>query len=253
MKLVEKKCPNCGGSLKFSFQDKETTCEFCGRCFEIERDDSLDEDNEEIFNASNYKLTEEQKKAAKTALGVFAAFQAIQIIPIIIFAVFFIGVVGFGIYKSGVAGNSCHDCITKFSEIDDDFIQDIHENTIKELKEEASYASFKNAVKDMQNIGMYLEISKKTFNTFYDNAIIDVYKVTYNDDKELYGAVRYKDLKKVDGKISLNFKGTVLFPSKAVGMSIYFGYDSLKDLYNNEIRPNLGKYKIVSTGDVYEG
>ena len=253
MKLVEKKCPNCGGSLKFSFEDKETKCEFCGRCFEIERDDNLADDNEEMFNASNYKLTEEQKKAAKTALGVFAAFSIVQIIPIIIFAVCIIGIVGFGIYKSEVAGNSCHDCITKFSEIDDDFISDIHENTIKELKEEASYASFQNPVKDMENIGMYLEISKKDYGTFYDNAIIDVFKVTYNDGKELYGAVRYKDLKKVDGKISLNFKGTVLFPSKASGMNIYFGYDSLKDLYNNEIRSNLGKYKVISTGDVYDG
>lgn len=253
MRLIEKKCPNCGGGLKFTFEDKETKCEYCGRCFEIERDEKIADNEDEMFNSENYALTEEQKKAAKTILGAFAAFQFASIIPVIIFAAAIIGIVGFGVYKSGVAGNPCSDCIVEFKEIDKDFIEDIHENTVKELKEEASYASFQNPVKDMKNIGMYLEISKKTINTFYDNAIIDVYKVVYNDGKELYGAVRYKDLKKVDGKISLNFKGTVLFPSKASGMNIYFGYDSLKDLYNNEIRSNLGKYKVISTGDVYDG
>jgi hypothetical protein len=250
MKLVEKKCPNCGGSLKFNYEDKETTCEFCGRSFEIERDDNIADDNDELLNANNYKLTEEQKKAATAIFGAFAAF---QIIPVIIFAVFFIGIVGFGVYKSGVIGNSCKDCITEFSQIDDDFINDMHDNTVKKLKERATFTNHKDFVKEIKNVGMYLEISKKTFNTFYDNAVIDVYLVIYKDGKECYGAVRYEDLKKVDDKISVNFDGELLFPTKMGSNAIYYGYESLKDLYNNEIRSNLEKYEIIVSGEVYNG
>ena len=248
MRLVEKKCPNCGGSLKFNYEDTETKCEFCGRCFEIERDNNITDDNDEIFNASNYKLTEEQKKAFTAVAGAFAA---TQVIPIIIFAVVFIGIVGFGIFRSGLFGNPCSNCINEFSEIDKDFVEDIHEKTEKTLREQASFTSFKDPIKSMENVGMYIEVAKKSFSTFYDNSIIDVYKITYNGDKEYYGAIRYKDLKEVDGKITLNFDGEVLFPLKSEGTDIYYGYTSLKDLYNSEIRSNLEKYKVISTGDVY--
>ena len=42
MKLIEKKCPNCGGSLEFSETDKSCKCEYCHRAFEIERAEKLD-------------------------------------------------------------------------------------------------------------------------------------------------------------------------------------------------------------------
>lgn len=38
MKLIEKKCPNCGASLEFNDTDKSCKCEYCKRTFEIERD-----------------------------------------------------------------------------------------------------------------------------------------------------------------------------------------------------------------------
>ena len=53
MKLIEKKCPNCGGSLEFSETDKSCKCEYCHRAFEIERDANLDVgDIAEQFNLS---------------------------------------------------------------------------------------------------------------------------------------------------------------------------------------------------------
>ena len=43
MKLIEKKCPNCGASLSFNENDKSCACQYCKRTFEIERDtDNLD-------------------------------------------------------------------------------------------------------------------------------------------------------------------------------------------------------------------
>ncbi len=38
MKLIEKKCPNCGASLEFNEKDKSCTCTYCHRAFEIERE-----------------------------------------------------------------------------------------------------------------------------------------------------------------------------------------------------------------------
>jgi len=38
MKLVEKKCPNCGASIKFNDDDKETVCNYCHTSFDIEKD-----------------------------------------------------------------------------------------------------------------------------------------------------------------------------------------------------------------------
>ena len=38
MRLIEKKCPNCGATLEFSENDKSCHCQYCKRSFEIERD-----------------------------------------------------------------------------------------------------------------------------------------------------------------------------------------------------------------------
>ena len=38
MRIVEKKCPNCGASLEFDENAKSCKCDYCKRTFEIERD-----------------------------------------------------------------------------------------------------------------------------------------------------------------------------------------------------------------------
>ena len=43
MKLIEKKCPNCGASLEFKDSDKNCKCSHCGSSFEIERDKSVED------------------------------------------------------------------------------------------------------------------------------------------------------------------------------------------------------------------
>ncbi len=46
MRLIEKKCPNCGATLEFNETDKSCKCSYCKRSFEIERDtDNLDKFN----------------------------------------------------------------------------------------------------------------------------------------------------------------------------------------------------------------
>lgn len=62
MKLVEKKCPNCGGSLEFSETAKSCKCEYCHRAFEIERDEEVKSDN----IAEQYNLSEVATAAASS-------------------------------------------------------------------------------------------------------------------------------------------------------------------------------------------
>ena len=38
MKLVEKKCPNCGANIEFNAENKTVTCNYCNTTFEVERD-----------------------------------------------------------------------------------------------------------------------------------------------------------------------------------------------------------------------
>ena len=56
MKLVEKKCPNCGAKLSFEKTDKEVMCKYCNQSYEIERENSLDELIEDGFDPREFVL-----------------------------------------------------------------------------------------------------------------------------------------------------------------------------------------------------
>ena len=58
MRLIEKKCPNCGADLSFDEDDKSCKCEYCKRQFEIERD----LDDIEKFNLIYDKIHQPFKK-----------------------------------------------------------------------------------------------------------------------------------------------------------------------------------------------
>jgi len=55
MKIIEKRCPNCGGSLDFKVGERDVRCESCRRKFTIEYDANLAE------------LSEKAKEALKAA------------------------------------------------------------------------------------------------------------------------------------------------------------------------------------------
>jgi len=38
MKLIEKRCPNCGASIEFNDDARSCKCDYCNRSFEIERE-----------------------------------------------------------------------------------------------------------------------------------------------------------------------------------------------------------------------
>ena len=98
MKLIEKKCPNCGASLEFNDSDKSCKCQYCHRAFEIERDSSISvADIAEQFNLSELKGT--AGTAAKVIGGVFIGHYVVAAI-IGIAAIIIFCAIGFSFYKS---------------------------------------------------------------------------------------------------------------------------------------------------------
>lgn len=279
MRLVEKKCPNCGGELKFGFEDKETTCEFCGRSFEIERDEKVNNDNDERFNADYYSLTEEQKEVAKKVLGTFTI--APIIIGIIFISVFVVIAVTqfrqFG-HRSESGGSLIVDkdidsdpeelieevkktaeeklkeqgYVMSFDDLKENHIKDIHENTLSILnKYVKGNATWFYSHDKFTYVGMYL-LTNSSGNTLYD-----VYKMNFKikgKNVPYFTGVKYENAKVKDGKLIMDMDGRMLPFSMNMdsGGNATLGYESAKDFYNKVIRGLLEKSTMYSIGGVYK-
>ena len=271
MKLVEKKCPNCGGDLKFGIDDKETKCEYCNKAYEIEREN---DDEEEMFNADNYKFIEEKAEAAKAVIFGFAA---AQMIPIFIFAFFFIAIVGTGIFFGFKHDTGSSRIETKRDEAPDEYKQaekKINKEILrqegyvvefsgfeeKDLKEihSSTLATLNNSVNRHENfiykhsnyeyVGMYLLLGMT------GNSLYDVYKIVFNvngTDKEYYSAVRYTNIKKNNGKLIANLEGYEINPYNSNGNKSVLGYESCQELFNKNVRGKLGDSELEVSGSVY--
>lgn len=51
MKIIEKKCPNCGGNLDFKVGERDVRCESCRRKFAVEYDADLNGLSEKAMDA----------------------------------------------------------------------------------------------------------------------------------------------------------------------------------------------------------
>ena len=276
MRLVEKKCPNCGGELKFDVNDKETKCEYCGKAYEIEREN---DDKEELFNADNYKITEEQKEAVK---AVFLGVAAAQFIPIFIFAFFFIIIIGTGIFfgfkeakhtgrNTEIKDTSEQDkfdeeykqaenmiskemlkqqgYIVEFSGLNEKDLGEIHNSTLSTLNTTLKrHDTFIYSHGSYEYVGMYLLLSKT------GNSLFDVYKITFDvngTNTEYYSAVKYSNVKKNNDKLVANLEGFEINPYVSNGKKSVLGYESCQELFNKNIRGKLDASQLEVTGSVY--
>ena len=261
MRLVEKKCPNCGGELKFNINDKDTTCEYCNKSYEIEREN---DDKEELFNADNYRVTlsAEQKKKAQAVLFGFAA---VQIVPVMIFAFFIILIIGGSMIFGFTHDNNRIDNVDKiekklgekdsgfilnFSDLTEKDLSEIHTSTLSTLNDALNlHATFLYSHSDYEYVGMYLLLNN-TGNTLYD-----VYKIAFKvdgEDKYYFSAIRYNNVKKVDDKLVVNLDGTEISPFSTYGAGKgIIGYESCQDLFNKNIRGKLDSSQLKVSGPVY--
>ena len=88
MKLVEKKCPNCGAKLTFEKTDKSVVCKYCNQSYEIERENNLDELIEDGFDPREFVL-KQFKTVTKTSKYVTIFGVCIFIFIFIIFIIMF--------------------------------------------------------------------------------------------------------------------------------------------------------------------
>ena len=84
MKLIEKRCPNCGAGLSFNESDKNIHCEYCNMNYEIKRDDTKIDNPEEAYDLVKVK---------KVASAFFTYFALSSIISFVIFLLVFVFIV----------------------------------------------------------------------------------------------------------------------------------------------------------------
>ena len=90
MKLIEKKCPNCGANLKFDKDDTEVTCKYCETSYEIQRDASLDELVRNVFDANDFILHKKMLKSFSGGIYYFVIF--VFIVMFIFFLIMFFNI-----------------------------------------------------------------------------------------------------------------------------------------------------------------
>lgn len=246
MKIIEKKCPNCGASLSFNTTDKEIKCSYCKQEYTIENDNK--EESKKV-NSENFTL---HKK-------VIAAIGIAQLIPAVIFFIIIIGVAYF-IFTNAHSQmeemkdreNQLESTKVSINQIDDYTLSMIHSSSSETLKTwNHSLKSFTKG--EYENIGFYL------YDDGFSTRLSDVYKTTYTNNEsgekiDIYTSVSYHNVEYVDNHVSLNYIGFINMHTVNLGDSSFdevHGYRSLEELYTKEIRSNR-KGKIEATEGLYQ-
>ena len=284
MKLVEKKCPSCGAQLKFEPDDVKVTCEYCNNTYQISKDETKDTSMADAFT-----LTEKQRMFLSSFFKGMAAVYVLPFVAILfIFAIIFISsrsaMKDISSHNKQIEEKNPINIvepekekekeeipektylekltdagyITGFEQIDKDTLSSIHENTTKSVKNEINRQN-KFVCKtsgSIKQVGMYLLLSESG----RGNYLIDVQQVTFivnGKKKNYYVGMSYHDVKIKDNKVIVNYSGSPIYSSTSVNQNVTYsmvlGYDSTKAFYNNQVLRYLDSYKVIKTGDVYQG
>lgn len=250
MKLIEKKCPNCGAALEFNESDKSCKCDYCHRSFEIERDQSVDvSDIAEQFNLNELN----------GPLKIFSIFSGAVMITIFIMTFLIIGGVGYGIYK---ANSQPNEELAKNFERRTTLLSDaskLDKYQIESLNMEARIIAHQTAKGRSDTTYSYQSSDSLRLEKIYiafkkdSNKIIIVYKGKFHnffdqsDVHTIYTPVVYENVHEI---IDLNH-GKNPAPEyyfNADKSSYIYAYGSLDEINNNLIKPlEDDNYKITET------
>lgn len=92
MKLIEKKCPNCGAELKFEKDETEVKCNYCNTSYIIQRDADLNSLTNNAFDSDDYIL--HRKMVNNASKVVFVLSTIIIIFTMIVFLIIFFRMMG---------------------------------------------------------------------------------------------------------------------------------------------------------------
>jgi len=263
MKLVEKKCPNCGAGLSFLEDDKGVVCEYCKKSYFIEKDEKKDlEDENNIDNFFKLTLTEIEKKQT---LGVVIFIMVIIFITVIAFLIIFNSIF-MSIRNDNFFDDSMNTVnkdddiyneesfVTDFKDLDEMTLEIIHDDTRDRLDRLQEYI-WDDYNKDIwRYAGKYLLV-KKDGN---GNELYNVYYKSYLGEKtnvKVFAAVKYSNLKlSSEGLVLTSFNGQLFAPMLFIngGNSSYVhGYLSDEEFYNKVLRSKSGDYYIKADIGMY--
>ena len=235
MRLIEKKCPNCGANLEFNESDKTCKCQYCKRSFEIERDLN----DVEKFNLIYDKIHKPMK-------GLFFIPVIAFVIIIIIFVLVFTSINKqvnddssvFEEFQKVIVDKE--NLLTDINEIgnrDFDLIDSNATSHISRVAEGVSDANHSFSVDgDISREKMYVLYKEK------ENALIIIYKATYRDffhqeDRHtLYIPVTYQNIE----KDILSSLGNAQVTDHIYYLSsdqecFTYGYDSFEEAYKESV------------------
>lgn len=266
MKLVQRKCPNCGASLSFDEEAKKVTCEYCKQTLTIER-----EENHNNFDTTDFSLhVAKYYEKKNNNFGKKVAI-TIVIVLVLVFVVSCISILNRELNreleemdrKSTENSNRQEELKKQYTlsiaDIDEKSLELFHKETKRQLDEDSTFLPRDSKETEWEPIGIYLLVSKKMDN-YHErmNMLFDVYKKTYtvnNQQINSYSARRYDDLKLSSDKIVIHsFSGRSLYIMNFIngGMSYFTsGYETMEELYTKEIRQYIGDYTITATDGLY--
>lgn len=231
MKLIEKKCPNCGASLEFKDSDKNCKCSHCGSSFEIERDKSV-EDLVDQFDL----------KPIGKAFSMFFAFSFIESAIIFIVVAVIIGFIIFGIFSNKYVAsvNNLSNTDISHIEFESKMAIDQEGNGLNNLV----HSYMLNGEPRREKI--YVAYKKG------GNKIIVIYKNIYYDffhqenSYTVYVPIVYENVK---GGVVFNLgDGEIKAPEfyfNSEKTSYVYGYSSFDEAYNGVVKPLENEYKIT--------
>ncbi len=241
MRLIEKKCPNCGANLEFSETDKSCKCEYCKRSFEIERDNNSSNSIEENYNLINPKVV----RNVSFAGGVMSIISIIMAILVFIFIAF----VAFNIFKGNSNVLKGGFLYKDISELNNEAYGDFDRNAYEVIyKNDDNLDEFYLDMK-VKREKVYIAYKEK------ENKVITVYKAIYKKrlDNEnrytIYVPIVYENIKN-DTFYSVVFQldnGKVDAPEYYLNLehSEYtYGYQDMGTLEKELIEPLKKDYKV---------
>ena len=245
MKLIEKKCPNCGAGLEFNENDKSCKCSHCGSSYEIERE----KNDDYLFDQYNLK-----------PVAIASAFSVVSFIPIFLIVVAFIGIVGwhviFGTNDRKTEPTNIEKeetektkYISNISELSNMELQSLNQQATSlitssvggESNTNHSYKAAENPTKEK----MFLATKKS------GNKIIAIYKTLFHDlfHQEnvytVYTPVVFNNIKNNIISISNGKIEAPEFYFNAEKTSYTYGYASIEETITNVVEPLKGEYKIT--------
>ena len=253
MKLIEKKCPNCGASLEFKDSDKSCKCSHCGCSFEIERNANIN-DLEEQFDL----------KPLDKAFSIFSFVMFIVIFAIVACFVAVVAHIVFSSQKHSSMGssesNEVFDIFSSFNK-EEKYIENVSELSNSDISSIERKAKMKisyrgEGVNDAHH--SYSRSSEPRREKLYvayksgSNYIIAIYKVSYHDffnqenNYTVYVPIVFENVKN-DIPFSLG-DGEVRAPEYYFNperSSYTYGYASFDEAYNGLVKPLENEYKIT--------